>query len=52
MSGMSFGIMFSLLIVMLVTVILFSYVWLRSHDLAHLTHAHVDGMAGDEGEDL
>ena len=49
-----FGTAFSLLFVTLVTTIIFAYVWLRSHGPAHMTHfhqAHVDAMAGDEGED-
>ena len=41
----------SLLIVTLITAILFVYVWLRSHEVMHMTHPHVDMMAGDEGED-
>ena len=41
----------SLLIVTLVSAVLIVYVWLRSHDVMHMTHHHVDTMAGDEGED-
>ncbi len=51
MTGLSIGISFSLLIVMLVSAILFAFIWLRSHDIAHMIHGHVDGMAGDEGEE-
>jgi hypothetical protein len=46
-----FGTGASLLIVALVSAILFVYIWLRSHDVMHMTHSHVDEMAGDEGED-
>ena len=49
-----FGTGFSVLFVMLVSAILFVYIWLQSHGVAHMTHfhqAHVDTMAGDEGED-
>ena len=47
-----FGTGFSLVLVMLVTTILFVYIWLRSHGVMHrLSHANVDSMAGDEGED-
>jgi hypothetical protein len=46
-----FGTGFSLLIIMLVTIVLFAYTWFRSHGDMPMTHAHVDAMAGDEGED-
>jgi hypothetical protein len=58
MTGISwaFTTFVSLLIVTLVTAVLFVYVWLRSHGVSHTTHPHmtharVDGMAGEEGED-
>lgn len=54
MTGMSwvmFSTTVSLLLVMLVTTVLFVYVWLKSHGIDHMTHPHVDEMAGDEGED-
>ncbi|HEY6872001.1 MAG TPA: hypothetical protein VI298_04640 [Geobacteraceae bacterium] len=41
----------SLLLVTLVSTVLFVYVWLRSHGVEHMTHPHVDKMAGDEGDD-
>lgn len=49
------GTSFSLLLIVLVTAVLFGYIWLRSHGVthvahAHMAHAHVDAMAGDEGE--
>ncbi len=50
MTGVSIGVFFSLFLVLLAMVVLFFYTWLRSHDLGHMTHAHVDGMAGDEGD--
>ncbi len=55
-TGWDFGIFFSLLFVTLVTIVLFGYIWLRSHGGMHMAHAHavgmqVDSMAGDEGED-
>ena len=46
MTGLS-----SVLIVMFVSAALFAYVWLRSHEVMHMTHPHVDKMAGDEGEE-
>ncbi len=45
------GLKFSWFIVAVVTTILFVYTWFRSHGSTKMTHAHVDGMAGDEGED-
>ena len=42
----------SLILIMLVSAILFVYTWLRSHGDTHMTHPHVDKMAGDEGDDL
>ncbi len=54
--GWYFGTIFSLLVVSLVTIVLFVYMWLRSHGASHVTRGyvtgtHVDTMAGDEGED-
>ncbi|MCM2359431.1 MAG: hypothetical protein NDI77_14875 [Geobacteraceae bacterium] len=46
-----FGTTVSLLLVMSVSAILFVYVWLQSHGIEHMTHPHVDKMAGDEGDD-
>ncbi|HYS42838.1 MAG TPA: hypothetical protein VEM32_02555 [Geobacteraceae bacterium] len=46
-----FGTKVSLLFVTSASAIFFVYVWLRSHGVAHMTHPHVDKMAGDEGED-
>ena len=46
-----FGTKVSLLLVMSVSAILFVYIWLQSHGVEHMTHVHVDKMAGDEGED-
>ncbi len=46
-----FGTGFSLILVSLVTIVLFAYIWLRTHGITNMTYAHVDGMAGDEGED-
>jgi hypothetical protein len=46
-----FGTKISLLLVTSVSAIFFVYVWLRSHGVEHMTHPHVDKMAGDEGED-
>lgn len=43
------GLKFSWLLIMLVSAVLFVVVWLQSHGSAQM--AHVDGMAGDEGED-
>ena len=53
MTGISyFGTGFSLLLVTLVTAIFFVYIWLRTHGVSHRTrYAHIDSMAGDEGED-
>jgi hypothetical protein len=48
---MMFGTGISLLIVTLVSAILFVYVWIGSHGINHMTHPHVDDMAGDEGDD-
>ncbi len=42
---------FSWFIVMFVSAILFVYVWAFSRRITKSTYAHVDGMAGDEGED-
>ena len=39
------------LIVMFVSTVLFAYVWLRTHDVMHMTHPHIDKMVGDEGEE-
>jgi hypothetical protein len=46
-----FEIVSSLLIVTFVSTVLFAYIWLRTHEVMHTTHPHVDKMAGDEGED-
>ena len=46
-----FGTKVSLLLVMSVSAILFVYTWVQSHGIEHMTHPHVDKMAGDEGED-
>ncbi len=45
------GLKFSWLIIALVSTILFVYTWVRSHGFTAMTHAHVDRMTGDEGED-
>jgi hypothetical protein len=45
------GLKFSWLFIALVSAILFVYTWFRSHDFTTMTHAHVDRMAGDEGEE-
>ncbi len=44
------GLKFSWLVVAGVSTILFVYTWLRTHGTTHYS-SHVDGMAGDEGED-
>ena len=46
-----FSTSFSLLLVTLVSAIFFVYIRLRSHGVENMTHFHVDGMAGDEGND-
>lgn len=47
-----FGFNFSLLAIMLVSLILAVNIWLGSRKNVHSTHAgHVDTMAGDEGDD-
>lgn len=46
-----FGTTFSLLYVALVAAIFFVYIRLRSHGVTNITHFHLDGMAGDEGDD-
>lgn len=51
MTGMSFGVSFSLLLVIVVSTVLFVYTWLRSHGVSYMTHGRVDSMAGDEGEE-
>ncbi len=51
MTGIALGVSFSLFIVMLISVVLFGYIWFRSHEITNMIHAHVDGMAGDEGEE-
>ena len=51
MTGMNFGILFSLFIVMLVTTVLFVYTWMRSHGGTYVTNEHLDLRAGDEGDD-
>lgn len=51
MTGIGFGVSFSLFLVALVSTILFVYTWIKSHGVSHITRVHVDGMAGDEGED-
>jgi hypothetical protein len=43
------GLKFDWLLVMLISGILFVIIWLGAHEGAHM--AHVDQMAGDEGED-
>jgi hypothetical protein len=44
-----FGIKFSMLLTMLLSVVMFLSVWLGTKTRTHITH--VDMMAGDEGED-
>ena len=44
-----FGVKFSMLITMLVSVFMVLSVWLGTRTSTHITH--VDTMAGDEGED-
>jgi hypothetical protein len=51
MTGISFGILFSLFLVMLVTTVLFVYTWMSSHGRTYVTNEHLDLRAGDEGED-
>jgi hypothetical protein len=51
MTGMSIGVSFSLLIVMLISTVLFVYTWLSSHGFTYRGSSHLDSMAGDEGED-
>ena len=51
MTGLSFGVLFSLFLVMLVTTILFVYTWMKSHGGTYATSEHLDLRAGDEGED-
>ncbi len=54
MTGMSwvlFGTGSSLVIVAAVSIVLFGYIWLRTHGGTTMTQAKADGMAGDEGED-
>ena len=46
-----FGTSVSLLLTTLAAAVLFMYTWMRSHGVTHMTHPHVDMMAGDEGED-
>lgn len=46
-----FGTGISLLIVTLVSAVLFVSIWLGSHGVTHMTHPHLDEMAGDEGDD-
>ncbi len=43
------GLKFSWFIVAVVSTVLFVYIWFRTHGSTYM--AHVDGMAGDEGED-
>ncbi len=51
MTGISFGVSFSLFLTALVSIVLFVYTWMKSHGVSHITRVHVDGTAGDEGED-
>ena len=51
MTGISFGTIFSLFLVSLVTTVLFVYTWMQSHGGTYATSEHLDLMAGDEGED-
>ena len=46
-----YSINFSLLIIMVVSIILFVGVWFGTHGSKHMHLTHVDKMAGDEGED-
>ena len=51
MTGMAFGVSFSLLIVMLVSTVLFVYTWLSSHGFTYTGSSNLDSKAGDEGEE-
>lgn len=46
-----FGTTFSLLYVTLASAIFFVYIRLRSRGVTNITRFHLDGMAGDEGDD-
>ena len=45
---------FSLLFVVLLSIVYFGYVWLQTHGVVHMRkfhNIHVDAMAGDDGSD-
>jgi hypothetical protein len=45
---------FSLLFVVLLSIVYFGYVWLQTHGVVHTRqfhNPHVDAMAGDEGSE-
>jgi hypothetical protein len=46
-----YGVKFGMFVTMLATVIMFLSVWLGARRSDYFSHAHVDEMAGDEGED-